>query len=141
MTWHGVDLDADANACDNSLVFTALRRYDATGLTFLGTKIDHGACLYFHHGWAGGIGSADRFARQPYDVSDHVLRGWRDFRNPDALADALLHPLDRAYTVPELYAWLERCGLTFGRWFEQAPYLPQCGMVAGVSVAQLDGLP
>ncbi len=59
-----------------------------------------------------------------------VLRRWRDFRNPDALADALLHPLDRAYTVPELYAWLARCGLTFGRWFEQAPYLPQCGMVA-----------
>src|SRR5262249_1944287 len=67
-------------------------------------------------------------------AADHplasVLRRWRDFRNPDALADALLHPLDRAYTVPELYAWLERCGMTFGRWFEQAPYLPQCGTVA-----------
>jgi hypothetical protein len=59
-----------------------------------------------------------------------VLRRALDFRNPDALADALLHPRDRAYTVPELYAWLARCGLTFGRWFEQAPYLPQCGMVA-----------
>jgi SAM-dependent methyltransferase len=59
-----------------------------------------------------------------------VLRRWRDFRYPDALADALLHPLDRAYTVPELYAWLERCGITFGRWFEQAPYLPQCGTIA-----------
>src|SRR5882672_7015028 len=43
VTWHGVNLDADANACDNSLVFTALSRYDASGLTFLGTKIDHGA--------------------------------------------------------------------------------------------------
>jgi hypothetical protein len=40
--------------------------------------IDHGACLYFHHGWAGGIGSAERFARQPYDASDHVLRAYRD---------------------------------------------------------------
>jgi len=29
----------------------------------------------------------------------------KDFRNPDALADALLHPQDRAYTVPQLYAW------------------------------------
>ena len=37
---------------------------------------------------------------------------------------------DRAYTVPQLYAWLERCGLSFGRWFEQAPYLPQCGAIA-----------
>jgi hypothetical protein len=35
--------------------------------------IDHGACLYFHHGWSGGIGSPERFAAQPYDVSHHVL--------------------------------------------------------------------
>jgi SAM-dependent methyltransferase len=66
--------------------------------------------------------------------SDHpiaaVSKRAKDFRNPDALADALLHPQDRAYTVPELYAWLERCGLSFGRWFEQAPYLPQCGAIA-----------
>jgi SAM-dependent methyltransferase len=63
--------------------------------------------------------------------SDHpiagVARRAKDFRNPDALADALLHPQDRSYTVPQLYAWLERCGLSFGRWFDQAPYLPQCG--------------
>jgi SAM-dependent methyltransferase len=59
-----------------------------------------------------------------------VARRAKDFRNPDALADALLHPQDRAYTVPQLYAWLERCSLSFGRWFEQAPYLPQCGAIA-----------
>ena len=59
-----------------------------------------------------------------------VLRQARDFLQPEALADALLHPIDRAYTVPELYAWLDRCGMSFGRWTEQAPYLPQCGMVA-----------
>jgi 2-polyprenyl-3-methyl-5-hydroxy-6-metoxy-1,4-benzoquinol methylase len=59
-----------------------------------------------------------------------VVRRAKDFRNPDALADALLHPQDRAYSVSQLYAWLERCGLSFGRWFEQAPYLPQCGAVA-----------
>ena len=39
--------------------------------------IDHGACLYFHHGWSGGVGSAGRFARQPYDASDHVLAAYR----------------------------------------------------------------
>jgi 2-polyprenyl-3-methyl-5-hydroxy-6-metoxy-1,4-benzoquinol methylase len=61
-----------------------------------------------------------------------VVKRAKDFRNPDALADALLHPQDRAYTVPQLYAWLERCGLSFGRWFEQAPYLPQCGAIAGM---------
>ena len=46
------------------------------------------------------------------------------------MADALLHPQDRAYSVPELYAWLDRCGMSLGRWIEQAPYLPQCGLVA-----------
>ena len=59
-----------------------------------------------------------------------VLRRAKDFTYPAALADALLHPQDRAYTVPQLYAWLERCGVAFGRWVEQAPYLPQCGSVA-----------
>jgi SAM-dependent methyltransferase len=59
-----------------------------------------------------------------------VLRQAKDFRRPEAMADALLHPQDRAYTVPELYAWLDRCGMSFGRWIEQAPYLAQCGAVA-----------
>jgi SAM-dependent methyltransferase len=59
-----------------------------------------------------------------------VARRAKDFTNPDALADALLHPQDRAYTVPQLYAWLERCGLSFARWHEQATYLPRCGVVA-----------
>ena len=60
----------------------------------------------------------------------HLLHQAKDFRSPAALADALLHPQDRAYTVPQLYAWLERCGLSFGRWFLQGPYLAQCGVVA-----------
>jgi SAM-dependent methyltransferase len=59
-----------------------------------------------------------------------VAKRTKDFTYPDALADALLHPQDRAYTVPQLYAWLERCGFSFGRWVEQAPYLPQCGAIA-----------
>jgi len=40
-----------------------------------------------------------------------VARRAKDFTQPDALADALLHPQDRAYTVPQLYAWLERRGI------------------------------
>jgi hypothetical protein len=35
--------------------------------------IDHGAALYFHHAWPSGLGSAQRFAAQPYDSSQHVL--------------------------------------------------------------------
>jgi SAM-dependent methyltransferase len=70
-----------------------------------------------------------------------VLRRAKDFMRPEATADALLHPQDRAYAVPQLYAWLDRCGVSFGRWTEQAPYLPQCGLVArSPHVARLAGL-
>jgi SAM-dependent methyltransferase len=71
-----------------------------------------------------------------------LMRGTKDFRHPDALADSLLHPIDRAYTVPELYAWLERCDMSFGRWVHQAPYLPSCGMIAKTPhAARLASLP
>ena len=71
-----------------------------------------------------------------------IARQAKDFRRPDALADALLHPVDRAYTVPQLYDWLKRCGLTFARWHEQAPYLPMCGDIALTPhAARLAGLP
>ncbi len=40
--------------------------------------IDHGACLYFHHSWSGGIQSPERFARQPYSFDDHVLAAYLD---------------------------------------------------------------
>ena len=39
-----------------------------------------------------------------------VMRRAEDFRQPAAVADALLHPQDRAYTVAEMYDWIERCG-------------------------------
>jgi hypothetical protein len=51
--------------------------------------IDHGACLYFHHSWSGGLGSPERFARQPYSVDDHVLGG---YLSGVAEADAELAP-------------------------------------------------
>ena len=35
--------------------------------------IDHGAALYFHHGWSGGVTDPDRFARQPWNPADHVF--------------------------------------------------------------------
>ncbi|MDQ4051939.1 MAG: hypothetical protein M3237_04445 [Actinomycetota bacterium] len=35
--------------------------------------IDHGAALYFHHGWAGGVTDPERFAQQSWDPADHVL--------------------------------------------------------------------
>jgi SAM-dependent methyltransferase len=53
-----------------------------------------------------------------------------DFADPAALADALLNPRDRPYSVTEFMDFLTRSGLKFGRWVRQAPYLPQCGMIA-----------
>lgn len=59
-----------------------------------------------------------------------VLKKRKDFHYPDALADALLHPQERAFSVPQIYEWLERCEMRFGRWIEQAPYSPECGALA-----------
>ncbi len=53
-----------------------------------------------------------------------------DFANKAGLADALLHPNDRSYSVPQLMDFLDRAGLAFGRWTRQAPYLPWCGALA-----------
>lgn len=65
-----------------------------------------------------------------------LLRGSRDARNADALADALLNPRDRAYSVPQLFDFIERNDLAFGRWYWQAPYLPQCGPIAATPHGQ-----
>ena len=35
--------------------------------------IDHGASLYFHHAWSGGVTDPARFAAQPWNPADHVL--------------------------------------------------------------------
>jgi SAM-dependent methyltransferase len=58
-----------------------------------------------------------------------------DFRNEAALADALLHPQDRAYSVPQVFEFLKQAGLTFGRWARQAPYSVHCGVVAKIPQA------
>jgi hypothetical protein len=53
--------------------------------------IDHGASLYFHHGWSGGVGDPARFAAQPWDASDHVLRSHvTDLPDVDEQARAVL---------------------------------------------------
>jgi SAM-dependent methyltransferase len=96
-----------------------------------------------------GVGDADlRDLGQTVQALpvDHPIAGVvkraKDFARPNALADALLNPQDRAYSVPQIYDWLERCGLTFGRWYEQATYLPQCGAIDGAPHgARLAALP
>ncbi len=59
-----------------------------------------------------------------------LLRESPDFADDDALADALLNPRDRAYSVPELFELVDGAGLGFTRWERQAPYLPECGSMS-----------
>ncbi len=98
-----------------------------------------------------GLGHADEEIRDlaatltampPGHPLARLLGASPDFRRKDALADALLNPLDRAYTVPELMDFLERGGLSFGRWRRQAPYSPRCGALAATPHgARLSALP
>jgi hypothetical protein len=71
--------------------------------------IDHGAALYFHHGWPSRGVHPERFAAQPFDASTHVLR---DVAGPIAqaherLADRVTPALlqDVLHQVPT--EWLE----------------------------------
>ena len=71
-----------------------------------------------------------------------LLREAPDFRDEAALADALLHPQDRAYSVPQWFDFLERGGLRFGRWVRQAPYSARCGVLAQIpQSSRIAGLP
>ena len=66
---------------------------------------------------------------------ESLLRQAPDFRHEAALADALLHPQDRAYSVPQLFDFIDKAGLTFGRWVRQAPYCLHCGVIAEIPQA------
>jgi SAM-dependent methyltransferase len=98
-----------------------------------------------------GIQATDEGIRELVEVlaalpSEHplasLLRAAPDFQHEGALADALLHPHDRAYSVPQLFELLEHGRMTFGRWVRQAPYDPRCGILSRVSrVMRLADLP
>lgn len=68
--------------------------------------------------------------------------GSREFPHPDALADAVLNPRDRSYSVSQLFDFVESNGLKLSRWYWQAAYLPQCGAMSGTPHAsKLAALP
>lgn len=71
--------------------------------------IDHGAALYFHHGWSRGVGDPARFAEQAWDATDHVL-GAAVGKVPDVDGELRARLTDEAF--PEILAevpdvWLE----------------------------------
>jgi hypothetical protein len=63
------------------------------------------------------------------------LREAKDFQQEAELADALLHPRDRAYSVPELFNFIETAQLEFVRWVRQAPYSARCGGMSRIAQA------
>jgi SAM-dependent methyltransferase len=74
-------------------------------------------------------------ALPPGHPLENLLREAPDFRQEAALADALLNPQDRSYSVPQLFDFIEKAGLTFGRWIKQAPYNPHCGVMEKIPQA------
>jgi SAM-dependent methyltransferase len=126
----------------------------AVGLTALRTVLaPSGAIdlmLYARYGRTG-VAMIQEYCRmlgvrpEPEDISDliaslrelpighpigYLLRNTRDFADDDALADALLNPRERSYSVPEVFDLLDGGGLRFSRWVRQAPYRPQCGVAS-----------
>ncbi|MFC7497374.1 MULTISPECIES: HipA family kinase [unclassified Nocardioides] len=71
--------------------------------------IDHGASLYFHHAWSGGVTDPARFARQPWNPEDHVLlRHAADLPQVDAEVGTLLDEQAFREVVAEVPdEWLE----------------------------------
>jgi SAM-dependent methyltransferase len=68
--------------------------------------------------------------------------GSRQFHNHPMTADALVNPRDRAYSVPQLFDFVEDNELTLTRFYWQAAYLPQCGQIAATPhAARLATLP
>jgi SAM-dependent methyltransferase len=68
-------------------------------------------------------------ALPPGHPLEAMLRGAREERLEAELTDSLLHPQDRAYSVPQFFEFLEQEDLLFGRWIKQAPYSPRCGVL------------
>lgn len=74
-------------------------------------------------------------AMPPGHPLKNLLREASEFQQEAALADALLHPQDRAYSVPQLLDFIGNAGLTFGRWIKQAPYSVHSGVIAKIPQA------
>jgi SAM-dependent methyltransferase len=66
-----------------------------------------------------------------------ILRAVPDADQEAALADALLNPQDRPYSVEEFIDFLDVNGMTFGRWTRQAEYSAHCGSLRNSPHARL----
>jgi hypothetical protein len=90
--------------------------------------IDHGAALYFHHGWPSREPDPVRFAGQAFDGSTHVLREVAG--DPAAQHDKLAGTL----TPAVLAAIVE---LVPEDWLETTPWLPDASAVRSAYIEML----
>ncbi|EAP99135.1 hypothetical protein JNB_03165 [Janibacter sp. HTCC2649] len=90
--------------------------------------IDHGAAIWFHHSWPSRGADAGRFATQPFDTSEHVLR--------DVAGDlAAAHSRASAIVTPDLLT--EVVAFVPDEWLESAPGLDDPAMVRAAYVDHL----
>jgi hypothetical protein len=70
--------------------------------------IDHGASLYFHHGWGSGPGDPLRFAEQTWSAQDHVMAAYVDRLGAfaDDLADQVTDDVLEQVTARVPDEWL-----------------------------------
>jgi hypothetical protein len=90
--------------------------------------IDHGAALYFHHGWPSRGANPARFAAQPYDASTHVLR---DVAGDVGDAHARLAPLVTSDLLDAVVSQVP------SEWLEPAPGLADAAAVRAAYVDHL----
>jgi hypothetical protein len=90
--------------------------------------IDHGAALYFHHGWPNKAPDPVRFAAQAFDASTHVLREIAG--NPAASH----HELAGSLTPAALAAVVD---LVPDEWLETTPWLPDATAVSSAYLEML----
>jgi 2-polyprenyl-3-methyl-5-hydroxy-6-metoxy-1,4-benzoquinol methylase len=60
----------------------------------------------------------------PHHYVHADLNKTSDVTSDAGLVEILLHPQDRAYSVPEVIAFVERCGLFFAGWKDNRLYYP-----------------
>ncbi|MFC8500907.1 HipA family kinase [Pedococcus sp. NPDC057267] len=82
--------------------------------------IDHGAALYFHHGWPSRGADPARFAAQAYDADQHVLR---DVASDVRAAHERLAPQVTDALLSEVTSAVP------GEWLEPAPGLDDADAV------------
>jgi hypothetical protein len=90
--------------------------------------IDHGAALYFHHGWPSREPDPVRFAAQAFDVSTHVLREVAG--DPRAQHDELASTLSPATLASVVELVPED-------WLETTPWLPDATAVRSAYLEML----